>query len=60
MLNAAIWFFIIAIVAFVLGATGVAGLSMEIGQVLLTIFLILAIISFFMNRFSGRKGPPVS
>jgi uncharacterized membrane protein YtjA (UPF0391 family) len=56
MLRAAIAFFILAIVAFVLGASGIAGLSMEIGRMLLIVFLILAVISFVMNMMSGRKG----
>jgi uncharacterized membrane protein YtjA (UPF0391 family) len=37
-------FFIIAIVAYVLGARGVAGMSAGIGRTLLFVFLILAII----------------
>lgn len=40
----AIIFFIIAIVAYVLGAQGVAGMSAGIGRTLLFVFLILAII----------------
>ena len=56
MLRAAIAFFILAIVAFVLGASGIAGLSMEIGRMLLIVFLILAVISFVMNMMSGRNG----
>lgn len=56
MLRAAIAFFILAIVAFVLGAGGIAGVSMEIGRMLLIVFLILAVISFVMNMMSGRKG----
>jgi Protein of unknown function (DUF1328). len=55
MLNAAIAFFIIAIVAFVLGATGVAGMSMEIGRLLLIVFLVLAVVSFVVNLLRGRK-----
>ena len=55
MLNAAIAFFIIALVAFVLGATGVAGMSMEIGRLLLIIFLVLAVVSFVVNLLRGRK-----
>lgn len=46
MLRAALGFFILALVATILGASGVAGVSMEIGRSLLVIFLILAIISF--------------
>lgn len=55
MLRAAIIFFIIAVVAFIFGATGVAGVSMEVGRLLLMVFLALAIISFIVNLV-GRKG----
>ncbi|MDG0815684.1 DUF1328 domain-containing protein [Bdellovibrio svalbardensis] len=55
MLRAAIAFFILAIVAFVLGAGGIAGMSMEIGRLLLIVFLVLAVISFFINMM-GRRG----
>ncbi|WP_347357994.1 DUF1328 family protein [Bdellovibrio sp.] len=57
MLRAAIIFFIIAIVAYLLGAGGIAGLSVEIGRLLLFVFLALAIISFIINLLSGKKGP---
>ena len=40
----AIVFFILAIVAYIFGATGVAGLSAEIGRTLLFVFLVLAIL----------------
>ena len=40
----AIVFFIIAIVAYVLGAQGVAGMSAGIGRTLLFVFLVLAVI----------------
>lgn len=56
MLRAAIVFFIIAIVAFIFGASGIAGMSMEIGRLLLMIFLALAIISFLINVIGGRRG----
>ena len=39
----AMMFFIVAIVAYVLGARGVAGFSASIGRTLLFVFLILAI-----------------
>lgn len=44
----AILFLILAVVAAVLGARGVAGLSMEIAKWLIIIFVILAIISFVL------------
>lgn len=40
----AIVFFIIAILAYVLGARGVAGMSAGVGRTLLFVFLVLAII----------------
>ncbi len=55
MLRAAIAFFILAIIAFVLGAGGVAGLSMEIGRVLLFVFLVLAVISLVVSLATGKK-----
>lgn len=58
-LPALVWwaliFFIIAIVAFVLGARGVAGFSAGIGRLLLFVFLVLAII-FAIIGFVSR-GP---
>lgn len=56
MLRAAIGFFVLALIAIVLGAGGIAGVSMEIGRLLLFVFLILAVISFAVGMFSGR-GP---
>ncbi len=56
MLRAAIGFFVLALVAILLGASGIAGVSMEIGRMLLFVFLILAVISFVVSLVSGR-GP---
>ncbi|MBX7230760.1 MAG: DUF1328 domain-containing protein [Bdellovibrionales bacterium] len=55
MFKAAIFFFIIGLFAFVLGAYGFAGLSIEIGKTLLFVFLILSLVSFFIYYFSGRN-----
>lgn len=44
----AILFLILAVVAAILGARGVAGLSMEIAKWLIIIFVVLAIISFVL------------
>lgn len=44
----AILFFILAIVAAVLGARGVAGLSMDIAKWLVIIFVVLAILSLVL------------
>lgn len=44
----AVLFLILALVAAVLGARGVAGLSMDIAKWLVIIFVILAIVSFVL------------
>jgi uncharacterized membrane protein YtjA (UPF0391 family) len=58
MLRAAIAFFVLALVAMLLGANGIAGLSASIGNTLLWVFLVLAVISFIVSLIGGRKGPP--
>lgn len=57
MLRAAIAFFVIALLAIIFGATGFAGISMEIGRMLLGVFLVLAVISFVISLVSGKKPP---
>ena len=44
LIGLAVLFFIIAIVAYVLGARGVAGMSAGLGRTLLFVFLVLAVI----------------
>ena len=44
LIGIAVIFFIIAILAYVLGARGVAGMSAGIGRTLLFVFLVLAVI----------------
>lgn len=49
----ALVFFVIAVIAYVLGAQGVAGMSASIGRTLLFVFLVLAIVFAligFLNR----------
>lgn len=55
MLRAAIAFFVMGLVAILLGANGVGGLSLDIGKTLLFVFLILAVISFIASLVTGRK-----
>jgi uncharacterized membrane protein YtjA (UPF0391 family) len=45
-------FFIIAIIAYVLGARGVAGMSAGVGRTLLFVFLVLAIIMVVISFVS--------
>ncbi len=55
MVRTAISFFVLALVAFILGAYGIAGLSMEIGKILIIVFLALSIISFVGAMFTGKR-----
>jgi uncharacterized membrane protein YtjA (UPF0391 family) len=55
MLRAAIAFFVLGLIAILLGANGVGGLSLDIGKTLLFVFLILAVISFIASMVTGRK-----
>jgi uncharacterized membrane protein YtjA (UPF0391 family) len=49
LIGLAVVFLILALVAFILGARGIAGFSMEIAKWLVIIFVILAIITFFFR-----------
>jgi uncharacterized membrane protein YtjA (UPF0391 family) len=44
----AVVFLVLALVAYILGAQGIAGFSMEIAKWLIIIFIILAILTFFL------------
>lgn len=55
MLRAAIAFFVLALVAYIFGASGIGGLSMEIGRILIWAFLILAAVSLVVGLVSGRR-----
>jgi uncharacterized membrane protein YtjA (UPF0391 family) len=55
MLNWAITFLVIALIAAVLGFGVLAGTAMEIAKILFFVFIVLFILSFFM----GRRTPPV-
>ena len=48
LIGLAVLFLILALVAYVLGARGIAGFSMTIAKWLIIIFIILAIISFLL------------
>ena len=52
LIGLAILFLILALMAYILGAQGIAGFSMEIAKWLIIIFIILAIISaLFLGEF---------
>ena len=50
MLNWAVSFFVIALVAAVLGFTNIAGSAIDIAKILFFVFLILAVVSFIFGR----------
>ena len=50
MLNWAVTFFVIAIVAAVLGFTNIAGSAIDIAKILFFVFLVLAVVSFIFGR----------
>jgi uncharacterized membrane protein YtjA (UPF0391 family) len=53
LVSLAVIFFIIAIVAYLFGANGVAGMSAGVGRTLLMVFVVLAVIFLvfgFLNR----------
>lgn len=56
LLRAAVTFFVLGLLAMVLGAYNFAGLSVEVGRMLLFAFLVLAVISLVASLVNGR-GP---
>lgn len=55
MLYAAMFFFALGLVAVLMGATEIGGVSMEMGQTLLGMFLILAVVSLMVSLFRSKK-----
>jgi uncharacterized membrane protein YtjA (UPF0391 family) len=49
LIGLAVLLLILALVAYILGARGIAGFTMEIARWLVIIFIILAIITFFFR-----------
>jgi uncharacterized membrane protein YtjA (UPF0391 family) len=50
MLHYAVMFFIVALVAALLGVQGVAGLSAEIGYVLVSVAVVFLLVAFLTGR----------
>lgn len=44
----ALVFFVLALVAYALGAQGIAGLSMDIAKILVVVFLVLAVVALLL------------
>jgi uncharacterized membrane protein YtjA (UPF0391 family) len=53
LLSAGLLFLVIALVAYVLGANGVAGMSAGLGRMVLGIFLVLAVIILIIRFVNG-------
>jgi uncharacterized membrane protein YtjA (UPF0391 family) len=54
LVSLAIIFFIIALVAYVIGARGLAGMSAGIGRTLLFVFLVLAVLFAIIGFANGN------
>jgi len=50
MLNWALTFFIVAIIAAVLGFTTIAGSAIDMAKILFYVFLVLAVVSFIFGK----------
>jgi uncharacterized membrane protein YtjA (UPF0391 family) len=59
MLGWAITFFIVAIIAAILGFGGIAGSAVAIAQILFVVFLVLFLVSLVWHLISGRRPPVV-
>jgi uncharacterized membrane protein YtjA (UPF0391 family) len=59
MLRWALIFLVVAVLAYALGMGGVAGLSMDIAQILAILFVVLAVGSFLLHMFRGGRGTRV-
>lgn len=55
MLRAAITFFVLGLVAYLFGAYGFAGVSIEVGKLLLVVFLVFALVSFLAGLTTGKS-----
>jgi uncharacterized membrane protein YtjA (UPF0391 family) len=56
MLHYAAVFLVIGIIALLLGAGNIAGLSMQIAWILFIVFLVLAVLSMVFGGKIGRRG----
>lgn len=55
MLNYAILFLVVALIAAAFGFGGIAGAATGIAQVLFFVFLVLFLVSLFLGRGKGRR-----
>lgn len=59
MLRASITFFVLGLISMLLGINSIAGLSIDIGKILLFVFLVLSVISFVLGR-SGKSSAMIA
>lgn len=59
MLSWALTFLVVALIAALLGFTGIAGTAMGIAQILFWVFVVLFLLSLVVALVRG-KGPPIS
>lgn len=57
MVRAAIVFFVVGLLALFLGLYGIAGFTLEVGRLLLIVFLVLGVFSIVASIIMGRKPP---
>ena len=57
MVRTAVVFFLLALVSMLLGAYGIAGVSMEAGKLLLITFMVLAGVSLIAGLMTGGGRP---
>ena len=57
MLNWAVTFLVVALIAALLGFTGIAGTAIGIAKILFYVFLILFVVSLVSHLFRGRGAP---
>jgi uncharacterized membrane protein YtjA (UPF0391 family) len=58
MLNWAVTFLVIALIAAVLGFTSIAGAAIGIAKILFYVFLVLFLVSLVSHLFRGGRGAP--
>jgi uncharacterized membrane protein YtjA (UPF0391 family) len=55
MVRASIGFFVLGLLALLLGANSIAGLSIEVGKMILYVFSVLSVLSFLASIVAGRR-----